>query len=853
MPAPSLEDWLQTRVKDVPGESALAAARLLAEGKAVAFLARYRKDETGGLDEAALRRVLAAREVFDRMETRRAAILDVAERQKKRTSELEDRLAAATDLPSLEDLYLPFRKKRGATVAAREAGLAPLADWIWATGHGTETPQEGQTLELWAFTFRNPDKGVTEAEGAIAGARALLVERLAEDPDLRALVRREVFAHGELEAVKTEKAKAGSKHEALFGLREKAASLREGDSVHRLFALRRAANEGDLTLKVVPPVGDATVKERLVAAFAAAAVSVPDAPGASVLNDASREALEQHVWPEMGAELLQSIREDADRVVARLLVEGARRRLLAPPFGPRPVLGLHPTKDGGVLALVDGHGRFVKGARFVLAEEKEARDLLATLAREGEVAAVAVGDATAGRERTLFVEDALRAAGVFVVVQGVSEAAAATWKASDAAKEELPEADPDTRSAVALARRLQDPLSELAKVEPRSLADGPYVHEVSQRLLTKRLEQAVESAIHDVGLDVNRAPASLLALVVGFSPEQAQALVAHRATAGPIASRGALRASGVLDDSAFEQAAGFLYVPGSDEPLDATRVHPERYAALEAAASRSGKAVKDLMGDGAASLREDEALREAIGARTLESVAGELAAPGRDPRGAFVPFQYRAGVVRLEDLKQGMVCPGLVTNTTTFGVFVDLGVPQDGLVHLSQLPLPGAEGTRPALLPGDRVEVRVVKVDLEKKQISLSMRGLGERPPGKKAGEERAGSRPPRRDRRPRSGPPRPKGAETPRPAGREAPAARRVPPRPERAPDRAADRPADRGPRPERSTRPDKPGPRPDRGAGRTQRPAQGERSGGGSSRPAFNNPFAVLAKLKEPKKDSI
>ena len=219
---------------------------------------------------------------------------------------------------------------------------------------------------------------------------------------------------------------------------------------------------------------------------------------------------------------------------------------------------------------------------------------------------------------------------------------------------------------------------------------------------------------------------------MGFSPEQAQALVAHRATAGSIASRCALRASGVLDDIAFEQAAGFLYVPGSDEPLDATRVHPERYAALEAAASRSGKAVKDLMGDGAASLREDEALREAIGARTLESVAGELAAPGRDPRGAFVPFQYRAGVVRLEDLKQGMVCPGLVTNTTTFGVFVDLGVPQDGLVHLSQLPLPGAEGTRPALLPGDRVEVRVVKVDLEKKQISLSMRGLGERPPGRK-------------------------------------------------------------------------------------------------------------------------
>jgi uncharacterized protein len=479
LPALTLEDWLQARVKDVPGEQALAAGRLLAEGHTVPFIARYRKDETGGLDEAALRRVVAARDVFERMEVRRATILEAAERHKAKTPAFEERVQAATDLATLEDLALPFRKRKGPTVASREAGLEPLADWIWNTGHGTETPQEGQTLELWAFTYRNPDKGVPEAADAIAGARGLLVERLAEDPDLRALVRRAVFAHGEVMAVKTDKAKPGSKHEAVFGLREKASTLRESEQVHRVFALRRAANEGELKLKVAPPESDPAVWSALEEAFVAAALKLSEAPGAEVLKSAALEALSAHVWPEMGAELLQSVREDADRTAIRPLAEGLRRRLMAPALGPRPVLGLHPTKDGGVLALVDGRGRLVKGGRFLIAEEKvaEARDVLAALVREGEAAAVAVGDGTAGRERAQFVEDALGAAGLpAVVVQVVSEAAAAAWRGSDAARAELPEADPETRGATAVARRLQDPLLELSRSDPRSLAEGAYLH-----------------------------------------------------------------------------------------------------------------------------------------------------------------------------------------------------------------------------------------------------------------------------------------------------------------------------------------------------------------------------------------
>ena len=844
MPDTSLEAWLRTRVKDVPGEAALAAAKLLAEGATVPFVARYRKDETSGLDEASLRRVAAARELFERMEARRAAILDVAERQKKRTPELEERLAAASDLATLEDLFQPFRKKKGPTVAAREAGLEPLADWIWATGHGTETPQEGQTLELWAFTYRNPEKGVGDAPAAIAGATALLVERLADVADLRALVRREITEKGVVLATKTDKAKAGSKHEALFGFKEKAATLRESASAHRVFALRRGAHEGDIALSVVPPEGEPAVKERLLSAFEAAALSVPSAPGADVLKEAAREALERLVWPEVGAELLQGIREDADRAAIRLLAETARRRFMTPPLGPQPVLGVHPTKDGGVVALVDGHGRFVKGGRFTLAPDEKAqegRQLLATLVREGEVAGVAVGDATAGRERALFVEEAIGAEPT-AVVQVLSEAAAAAWRATEGAQKELPDQDAETRSAVSLARRLQDPLAELLKAETRSVAEGPYLHEVSQRLLGRRLGQTLESCLHDTGVEVNHASAPVLAAISGLGEERAKALVLHREKNGPFVSRDALRAVAGLDDMAFEQAAGFLYVRESANPLDATRVHPERYEALEAFASRQGKPLGEFFGEGALLLRGDAGLEDRLGPRTLEDVVRELRAPAHDPRGAFVPFRYRPDLRRLEDLKPGLVCPGLVTNVATFGAFVDVGVPQDGLVHVSQLPARDAGDSRQALLPGDRVEVRVVKVDLEKKQISLSMRAAPPRPASRPAGGGRASTTGKRNGGR-RDPRPLPSPSPAPGASGPSGEAGRPARPRPAPRPARPAlvGKPS---PRPEPGVRKDRPASRPERPAPRPERPST-------QPRPAFNNPFAVLAKLKEPKKE--
>jgi uncharacterized protein len=448
-----------------------------------------------------------------------------------------------------------------------------------------------------------------------------------------------------------------------------------------------------------------------------------------------------------------------------------------------------------------------------------------------------------------------------VVVQILSEGAASEWRASDAASAELPEAEVETLGAVALARRLQDPLRELARTEPRALAEGAYLHEVSQRLLAKRLEQTLETCLHDVGVDPNCASAATLARVAGFSPGTATALVARRDAQGPFASRAALRETGLLDDKAFEQAAAFLVMNDSAHPLDRTRVHPERYAALEACAARQGKALPDLLGEGATALREDAELCAALPPRARDGVLAQLAAAPRDPRGPFVPFRYRPDVRRLEDLKPGLVCPGLVTNGTTFGVFVDIGVPHDGLVHVSQLP--PREGDKPLslLLPGDRVEVRVVKVDLLKKQISLSMRSASpraaERPRATRPradGKERAEHAGDRRPRGPKGARPAPRPSAGLRPRTTSPSAGDGKPPSsPSRsaaasattAPSRAAAGPRrDARPDAARASRPGRPPARPDREAQRSEAPRPSARP------PAFNNPFAVLAALKEPKK---
>ncbi len=821
---PAFDPWFEARYPPIPLAGARAALTLAADGVTVPFIARYRKEATGGLAEAAVRRALEAGELFEKILSRQRIIAESIERHATLTPGLRERILATFDLDALEDLYHPYRQqKKNRALAAREAGLEPLADWVWNCGHGTETPQEGQTLELWAFTFRNEEKGVPDARSAIEGARDILVERLAGDAGLRALVRRAYFEHAWLRATKAEKAKPHSKFEPYFAFQEKVSSLREPASSHRYLAVRRGQAEDELQVSVGGPPDDAEFEARLVAAFEAAACTVPDSPGAEILRHAGRIAFKNNVRTSIENEVHRELKDAADEAAAQAFAENVRRRLLEAPFGPKPVLGVGPAlKAGCRLAAVDAAGRFLEADVLLVQTDEEkaaAREAVVRLAREHAPQAVAVGNGAGGREAEVLVRGALREAGLPLPVVLVSEAGSAAYSTSDAARAELPDLDPAVRAAVSIARRLQDPLAELVKIEPRSVAVGQYQHDVAHAALQRALDAVVEDCVHAVGVDLNTAARPLLARVAGLGPALAAAVVEHREKQGPFRSRQQLLDVKHVGPKAFEQAAGFLRVHGGEHPLDATAVHPERYAALEALACRVGKTIGELVGPGAALVREADCLKEEMGALTWQDVVAELEKPGRDARGAFAPFSFREDVRKLEDLKPGMACPGLVSNVTSFGAFVDIGVYHDGLVHVSQLGGKPGPDPKVALKPGDRVEVRVLKVDLEKKQISLTMRPPVERrPPAKPRAMHRPETKP--------AAEARPARPERPR---RPAPAGERPHPRPAAGPPSAPERP-----RPERTVEARRPPGKPP--AERRPEPR----------RQVFNNPFAVLAGLK-------
>jgi uncharacterized protein len=851
---PAFDPWFQARHPGIPLEGARAVLDLAANGATPPFIARYRKERTGSLGEAAVRAVLEAKAQFERIVSRQQIIVDSIARHATLAPGLRERILSSFDLDLLEDLYHPYRQqKKDRARDAREAGLEPLADWIWNCGHGSEAPQEGQTLELWAFTFRNEEKGVADAKAAIEGARDILVERLAGDPELRGLVRRTYFEQGYLRATKADKTKPHSKFEAYFAFQEKVAALREPAGSHRYLALRRGQSEGELQLAVGGAADDAEFDARLAAAFEASACSVPGSPGAEVLCHAGRIAFKNNVRTSIENEVHRVLKEAADATAAQAFAEHVRRLLLEPPFGPRPVLGVDPgVRTGCKLATVAADASFGAAQLVQLQTDEqraEAGAAVVRLAREAGVAAVAVASGSGSREAEVFVRRTLREAALEVPVVLVSEGGAGAWGTSDAARAEFPELDPGMRGAISIARRLQDPLAELVKVEPRAIAGGQYPHDVAHAALQRALDAVVEELVHSVGVNLNSAPPQLLSRVAGLGPALALAIVQHRQKQGPFRSRRQLLEVQPLDARAFEQAAGFLRVAGGECPLDATGVHPERYAALEALAARRGKTLVELTGPGAELVREAVELKEEIGPCTWEDVVAELEKPGRDPRGSFTPFFFREDVQKLEDLRPGMTCPGLVSNVTSFGAFVDVGVHQDGLVHVSQLGRSFVKEPREVLKPGDRVEVRVLKVDLDKKQISLTMKPAPTRP-------ERRGpaKRPARADRPPRGPRPeaRPPGGEAPTEPPAERPAPRREKSRPSRTRPQPGARPTPaHPPSAEGANRPasDRT-PRPDRPTGRRP-PAKPPDRRPEARRPAFNNPFAVLAGLKVPSKN--
>jgi uncharacterized protein len=751
--------WLAEQHPNIPRAGAEAVLALAAGGATVPFIARYRKEQTGNLDEVAIRDVIDARERWDELVKRQAFIVEEIARQGKLTPELEARVRGTFDATALEDLYLPYKQKRKTKAqAAREAGLGPLADWLWDHAHVAATAAS-EAPEARAAAFVDAEKGVADVAAALAGAGDLVTERLTEDAGLRTEVRTAFFERGCARSKKGEKAKTPSRFENYFAYQEPVKALLDPASSHRYLAMRRGWMEEELVLSLGGRLDEdgATdpLLDELQARFEGVACPRADFAGAALMKRAARLALKGHVAPAIDSEVHKALREVADAAAITVFAENVRKILLAAPFGPKAVLGVDPgLRTGCKLAVVDQAGRYVGSGLMHVetpAGKAQAAPILAELVRKGSIRAVAVGNGTAGRETETFVREALRHYELDVPVVMVSEAGASVYSASDTAREEFPDLDVTVRGAISIARRLQDPLAELVKVDPKSIGVGQYQHDVSPTGLKKSLDGVVDSCVNQVGVDVNTASVHLLARVSGIGPGLARAIVDHRAKEGLYQSRAALLDVPRFTKKTFEQAAGFLRVPGAANPLDNTGVHPERYDALEKLASRIGVGTAALLGPGVKLVKQAKELETALGAFTFADVIRELEKPGRDPREAFVPFSFRADIHEVKDLQPGMVCPGIVTNVTNFGAFVDIGVHQDGLVHISQLADRFVKDPRDVVNAGDRVTVRVLEVKLDKKQIALTMKAERAERPAQASSPPRGPAAP-----RDRGGPPAP-------------------------------------------------------------------------------------------------
>ena len=768
--------WLAQQHPQFSQAGAQAGAQAilaLAEGGAtVPFIARYRKEQTGNLDEVAIRQVLDTKERWDDLIKRQAFIVEEIGRQGKLTPELEARIRGTFDSVALEDLYLPYKQKRKTKAeTAREAGLGPLAEWLWDCGHGADAA--GETPEARAAAFVDADKGVADATAALAGATDIIVERLSEDMGLRQQVRGAYFERGCARTRKGDKAKTPSRFENYFAYQEPVKELLKPASSHRYLAMRRGWMEEELVLTLGGRLDDDgttdPLMDELLAAFEAAACPAARAPGASflgapLLKRAARLALRVHVAMSIDTEVHKALREVADAAAITVFAENVRKLLLAAPFGPKPVLGVDPgLRTGCKLAVIDATGRYLGSGLMHLespAGKAAAAPILADLVKKGGISAVAVGNGTAGRETETFVREALRHFALDVPVVMVSEAGASVYSASDAAREEFPELDVTIRGAISIARRLQDPLAELVKIDPKSIGVGQYQHDISETGLRRSLEAVVDSCVNQVGVNVNTASYHLLAHVSGIGPGLARAIVEHRSKSGLFKSRDGLLEVPRFSKKVYEQAAGFLRVPEAAHPLDNTGVHPERYGALDKLASELGVNTAALLGSGVKLVKQARGFKDEVGAFTYDDLIRELEKPGRDPRDGFVPFSFRADIHELRDLQPDMVCPGIVTNVTNFGAFVDIGVHQDGLVHISQLADKFVKDPREVVSAGDRVTVRVLEVKLDKKQIALTMKS--ERAPSASAPRASDAERPRSNERGPRPAPPAPPKAPAP-------------------------------------------------------------------------------------------
>ena len=712
--APDFCDRIGAELNISPRQVA-AVAKLLAEGCTVPFIARYRKEVHGNLDEVQIGAIQERLAYHRELEARREAILSSIIQQGKLTDELKAQILACTTRTALEDLYLPYRpKRRTRAMVARERGLEPLADLILLQGaHGAP--------EVDAEAFVNAAKEVPDVAAALKGARDIVAEQIAENAEVRGFARDYLAKHGILRSEAVEPIpEQPTKFEQYYDFSEAIAVIPS----HRFLAIKRGEAEG--VLRSVLEVDAEPTIEKALEVFAWQAAS----PWAGQLRLAAQEAYKRLLSPSVELDVAVELKQQADRAAVEVFAENLRHLLLQSPLGERPVLGIDPgLRTGCKCVTLDATGKFLENATIYPSQgpqrEIEATVTLMKLIAKAQPYAIAVGNGTAGRETEQFVRRLLRQTEhTDVLVVSVSEAGASVYSASEVARDEFPELDLTVRGAISIGRRLQDPLAELVKIDPKAIGVGQYQHDVNQSLLATKLDEVVVSCVNRVGVELNTASAPLLTRVSGIGQALAKRIVDYRNEHGAFKSRSELLQVPGLGAKTFEQCAGFLRIRESENPLDRSAVHPERYALVRQMAADTGLDLAALVGNAEAvgKIRAAQYESAEVGSLTLKDILDELRKPGRDPRATFEPPAFREDVCTIEDVRPGMKLEGIVTNVTAFGAFVDIGVHQDGLVHVSELSDRYVSDPAQVVKAGDKLTVRVLDVDLGRKRISLSAR-----------------------------------------------------------------------------------------------------------------------------------
>ncbi|TCK85019.1 Tex family protein [Albibacterium bauzanense] len=691
------------------GNQVKSTISLLEEGATIPFIARYRKEMTNGLDEVQITAIRDLLKQLQELDKRREAIFKSIEEQQKLTPELIKMLNEAETLSILEDIYLPYKPKRKTKASvAREKGLEPLADALLLQ-------EDGDVLKI-ASEFIDQEKEVESAEDALQGARDILAELFSENASIRSKVRELFYEKGDFKSTLiAEKEESAQKYKDYFDWKEPVKAV----ASHRLLAMRRGEKEGLLKLELIVNEDDA--------------IDILNKEFKKGNNDSSKQialatqdSYKRLIKPSIETEIRVLTRQKADDEAIRVFTENARQLLLAAPLGQKRLMAIDPGfRTGCKIVCLDEQGKLLDNSVIYphtgQGKLKDAEKIVNDLISKFSIQAIAIGNGTAGRETETFIRSVVPSS---VIVVMVNENGASIYSASPVAREEFPDYDITVRGAISIGRRLMDPLAELVKIDPKSIGVGQYQHDVDQAKLQSSLDETVSSCVNAVGVSLNTASRQILAYVSGLGPALANNIISYRNDNGPFKSREDLKKVPRLGGKAFEQAAGFLRITDAENPLDASAVHPERYSLVEQIAKDSKSSVSELLKDDKLrkSIKLQDYVNDTVGLPTLNDIFSELAKPGRDPRDQFEAFVFAEGINGIDDLKEGMVLPGLVTNITNFGAFVDIGVHQDGLVHLSQLSNRYVKDPNEILKVNQQVEVRVTGVDVARKRIALSMR-----------------------------------------------------------------------------------------------------------------------------------